>query len=345
MKVIHFHFGKDGGAERFFVNLANALNERGIEQKFIIRPGRIWRDDISDCGEVIEKHYSRISLSQFWLRRKVNRMLREFKPDALLAWMPRAARLIPAYPPAIKIARLGDFPKKIDHFKNCDVIVGNVPGIGERCRNLGWDKRVEIVSNFPRELSPEPVSRQSMNTPPDAFVISSAGRFVHRKGMDMLIRSVAKLDNAWLWLVGDGRELDNLKTLAQQVGLIDRLRFTGWQPEPAPYLAASDVFCMPSRHEPLGNVVLEAWKLGLPVVSTRSEGPSWFMRDGENGLLVDIDDVEAMAQAFRRLQNEKGLSQQIIKGGTNSIDNEFSKKVITDQYINLFSGKTGLLPL
>ena len=345
MKVIHFHFGKDGGAERFFVNLANALNERGIEQKFIIRPGRAWRDEISDCGEIIEKHYRRVSLSQFWLQRRVNQLLRDFKPDALLSWMPRASRLIPPYPQAIKIARLGDFPKKIDHFKNCDVIIGNVPGIGERCRNLGWDKRVEILSNFPRELSPEPVSRKSMNTPDDAFVISSAGRFVHRKGMDMLIRSVAKLDNAWLWLVGDGRELDNLKTLARQVGLNDRLRFTGWQSEPAPFLAASDVFCMPSRHEPLGNVVLEAWKLGLPVVSTRSEGPSWFMRDGENGLLVGIDDVDAMSQAFRRLRSEKGLSDQIIKGGTSSIDNEFSKKVITDQYIDLFSGKTGLLPL
>jgi glycosyltransferase involved in cell wall biosynthesis len=345
MKVIHFHFGKDGGAERFFVNLANALNERGIEQKFIIRPGRVWRDEISDCGEIIEKHYRRVSLSQFWLQRKVNQLLSDFEPDALLSWMPRASRLIPPYPQAIKIARLGDFPKKIDHFKNCDVIIGNVPGIGERCRNLGWDKRVEILSNFPRELSPEPVSRKSMNTPDDAFVISSAGRFVHRKGMDMLIRSVAKLDNAWLWLVGDGRELDNLKTLARQVGLNDRLRFTGWQSEPAPFLAASDVFCMPSRHEPLGNVVLEAWKLGLPVVSTRSEGPSWFMRDGENGLLVGIDDVDAMSQAFRRLRSEKGLSDQIIKGGTSSIDNEFSKKVITDQYIDLFSGKTGLLPL
>jgi glycosyltransferase involved in cell wall biosynthesis len=345
MKVIHFHFGKDGGAERFFVNLANALNERGIEQKFIIRPGRVWRDEISDCGEIIEKHYRRVSLSQFWLQRKVNQLLSDFEPDALLSWMPRASRLIPPYPQAIKIARLGDFPKKIDHFKNCDVIIGNVPGIGERCRNLGWDKRVEILSNFPRELSPEPVSRKSMNTPDDAFVISSAGRFVHRKGMDMLIRSVAKLDNAWLWLVGDGRELDNLETLARQVGLNDRLRFTGWQSEPAPFLAASDVFCMPSRHEPLGNVVLEAWKLGLPVVSTRSEGPSWFMRDGENGLLVGIDDVDAMTQAFRRLRSEKGLSDQIIKGGTSSIDNEFSKKVITDQYIDLFSGKIGLLPL
>ncbi len=345
MKVIHFHFGKDGGAERFFVNLANALNERGVEQKFVIRPNRIWRNQISDCGEIVENHYRRLSLSQFWLQKKIGRMLIEFQPDAILSWMPRASRLMPSYPDAIKIVRLGDYPKKLNHFNNCDVIIGNVPGIGERCRNLGWEKRVEIVSNFPKDLNPTPIPRETLKTPKDAFVVSSAGRFVHRKGMDALIRAVAKLDNAWLWLVGDGKEKDNLKSIAREVGLTDRLRFTGWQQEPAPFLAASDIFCMPSRHEPLGNVVLEAWELGLPVVSSRSEGPSWFMRDGENGLMIDIDDIEGFANAFDRLRNEPDLCKRIIEGGKNSIEKEFSKKAITDQYMNLFSGETGLFSL
>ncbi len=345
MRVVHFHFGKDGGAERFFVNLANALSERGIEQKFAIRPNRIWRDQIAGCGEIIENHYRRISLSQYWLQNKINKVLIEFQPDAIVSWMPRASRLMPSYPKAIKIVRLGDFPKKLTHFNNCDVIVGNVPGIGERCRNLGWEKRIEIISNFPNKLDPTPISRETMETPEDAFVVSSAGRFVHRKGMDTLVRAVAKLDNAWLWLVGDGKEKANLEAIAREVGLADRLRFTGWQLDPTRFLAASDIFCMPSRHEPLGNVVLEAWELGLPVVSSRSEGPSWFMHSGKNGLMVDIDDIDGFAIAFDRLRNEPDLCKQLIEGGRNTINKEFSKKVITDQYINLFSGKTGLLPL
>lgn len=345
MKVIHFHFGKDGGAERFFVNLANALAERGIEQKFVIRPNRIWRGEIADCGEIVENHYRRTSLSQFWLEWRVRKMAREFNPDAIVSWMPRASRLLPKHADALKITRLGDYPKKLDHFKNCDVLVGNVPGIGERCRNLGWQKRVEIVSNFPKPVEAVPVTRASMDTPQDAFVVSSAGRFVHRKGMDALIRAVAKLDNAWLWLVGDGKEKDNLVKIAKEVGLSDRLRFAGWQKEPAHFLSASDIFCMPSRHEPLGNVVLEAWSLGLPVVSSRSEGPSWFMRDEDNGLLVDIDDIEGFANAFSRLRESPKLRDKIVSGGNNSLDTVFSKKAITDQYLNLFSGKTGIFPL
>lgn len=345
MKVIHFHFGKDGGAERFFVNLVNALSERGVEQKFVIRPNRIWRHEIAPCGEIVENNYRRTSLSQFWLEWRVRKMAREFKPDAIVSWMPRASRLMPQYESAIKITRLGDYPKKLNHFKNCDVLVGNVPGIGERCRNLGWDKRVEIVSNFPKSVEVIPVTRASMDTPQDAFVVSSAGRFVHRKGMDALIRAVAKMDNAWLWLVGDGKEKDSLVRIANEVGLSDRLRFAGWQKEPAHFLAASDVFCMPSRHEPLGNVVLEAWSLGLPVVSSRSEGPSWFMRDGDNGLMVDIDDIDGYANALTRLRENPKLCDKIIAGGNKSLDTVFSKKAITDQYLNLFSGKTGIFPL
>ncbi len=345
MKVIHFHFGKDGGAERFFVNLANALNERGVEQKFVIRPNRIWREDIAACGEIIENHYRRTSLSQFWLEWRVKKMAREFQPDAIVSWMPRASRLMPNYADTIKITRLGDFPKKLDHFRNCDILVGNVPGIGERCRNLGWEKRVEIISNFPKPVKANPVTRASMGTPENAFVISSAGRFVHRKGMDALIRATAKLDNAWLWLVGDGKEKNNLVAIAREVGMSERLRFAGWQNEPAHFLAASNIFCMPSRHEPLGNVVLEAWSLGLPVVSSRSEGPSWFMRDGENGLLVEIDDIEGYAKAFERLRDNPQLCKKIIKGGNYSLETQFSKEAITDQYLNLFAGNKGIFPL
>ena len=220
-----------------------------------------------------------------------------------------------------------------------------MPGIGERCRNLGWEKRVEIISNFPKRVTPVAVSRSEMDTPDDAFVVSGAGRFVPRKGMDVLVRATAKLDNAWLWLVGEGKEKDNLVAIAKEVGMSERLRFCGWQKEPAHYLAASDVFCMPSRHEPLGNVVLEAWNLGLPVVSSRSEGPSWFMRDGENGLMVDIDDVDGFANAFTRLRDDGRLCGTIVKGGNHSLANEFSKKTITDQYLDLFTGKTGRHPL
>jgi glycosyltransferase involved in cell wall biosynthesis len=339
LKVVHAHFGKDGGAERFFVNLVNSLNEQGVEQKIVIRPNRIWRREIEHCGEILENHYRRVSLSGVMLEFRFRRLLREFKPDAVLSWMPRASRLMQKRDGAIRLARLGDFPKNLKHFGNCDALIANVPGIARRCRDLGWEKPVQIISNFPRQGSGKTIDRSKLGTPEDAMLVTAAGRFVPRKGFDLLIRAVARLDNAHLWLIGEGQEAGNLQRLASEAGASGRVHFVGWQDDPSAYVAASDIFCMPSRHEPLGNVILEAWSVGVPVVSSRSEGPSWFMRDGENGLLVEIDDVDGFATALERLRGDAALRKKIVEGGQETLARQFSKESITRQYMKLFSGQ------
>jgi len=339
MKVVHAHFGKDGGAERFFVNLVNALHEHGVEQKFVIRPNRAWRSEIDHCGEIIENHYRRVSISAVLLEFRFRRLLCDFKPDAIMSWMPRASRLMRKNGGAVKIARLGDFPKNLKHFGNCDVLVGNMPGIGWRCRELGWEKPVQIISNFPRDISNKKIDRSELDTPDDALLVTAAGRFVPRKGFDLLIRAVARLKNAHLWLIGEGQEAENLKNLAKERGANGRIRFVGWKDDPSPYVAASDIFCMPSRHEPLGNVILEAWSIGVPVVAARSEGPSWFMCDEDNGLMVAIDDVDGFANAFERLHSDDRLRNRIVEGGHETLARRFSKQAIAQQYMRLFSGQ------
>lgn len=56
---MHFHFGKDGGAERFFVHLLNGLAARGVQQRVVIRPGRAWKRDIDQSVEVFESQIGR----------------------------------------------------------------------------------------------------------------------------------------------------------------------------------------------------------------------------------------------------------------------------------------------
>lgn len=339
MKVLHLHFGKEGGAERFFVNLVNQLGKRGVEQRFVIRPRRSWTAQIMDLGPVIENDYRRISPTSYLLQWRVARMCKDWQPDAIMAWMPRAARLIPKHQGAIKLARLGDFPRHLQHFSRCDVLVGNTPDIGLHCQKLGWQKPMLTISNFPRPVTPLPVKRADHDTPDDAFLICGAGRFVPRKGMDLLVQAIAKMPGAWLWLVGDGVERPKLEALVQELGVGNRTRFIGWVGEPIHHLAAADVVGMPSRHEPLGNVVLEGWQACVPVVSTRSEGPGWFMRDGQNGLLTDIDHLEAFVAALTRVRNERGLAAKLVSGAQQTLSAQFSIKGIVDQYLALFSGK------
>ena len=186
-RVLHIHFGNDGGAERFFASLAQALGDRSVEQRFIIRPNRAWRGEIEGLGQLIEKHYRPLSPFSLLLKKRLRCMVREWRPNAIMAWMPRAARLLPDWPEAVKFTRLGDFPTKLKYFARCDVLVGNSPGISDRCKSLGWAGPVRTITNFPPEVTPQPVNRRELDTPEDAFVISGAARFVPRKGVDLLI--------------------------------------------------------------------------------------------------------------------------------------------------------------
>jgi glycosyltransferase involved in cell wall biosynthesis len=337
---MHYHFGKDGGAERFFVHLVNALAERGVEQTAFIRPDRLWRQDIEASARLVESNFRNLSLDRILLPIKALRMARAEKPDALFAWMPRASRLMPDYRGCIRISRLGDYPLRLNYFRNTDVLVCNTPGIADHVpHKLGWDRRVEVISNFTGTERVAPVDRAMLDTPADALVVMSMGRFVPRKGFHTLIEAIAKVPNAYLWLCGDGEQSDALKQLAAERGISDRVRFAGWQKDTRPFLAAADIFVMASSHEPLGNVILEAWAQGTPVISTRSEGPSWFMRQGENGLLVDIGHVDGFADAIKLLAGDAALRETLSIQGNRTLIGQFSKAAITDAYMDLFRQK------
>jgi len=338
-KILHMHFGKDGGAERFFVNLVQGFAERGLEQRFVTRPDRSWKSEIAHLGPIIENNYRRLSLSTPLMTWRVNRMIRAWQPDVIMAWMSRSSRLIPNYPGAVKLTRLGDYPRHLRHFRHNDLIVGNTPGIVDTCIEKGWTKPAIVVSNFAREVDPVAVDRASLGTPEDAFVISGSGRFVGRKGFDVLVRAAAKVPGAWLWLAGTGDREAELRALVAESGLAARTRFLGWVDEPMHFVAASDVFVMPSRHEPLGNVILESWKAGVPTISTRSEGPSWFATDEVDALLVEIDDVAGLAEAISRVRNDHDLAARLVAGGTATLEAKFTKDRVLDQYMDIFDGK------
>ena len=337
-RVLHLHFGKEGGAERFFVSLAQALAERGVEQRFIIRPNRSWGPEIAALGPVIRNNFGRISPVALLAHLQVEVLVRRWKPDAVMAWMPRAGRLLHRWPGVVKLARMGDFPQNLKHFGQCDVLVGNLPGIAQRCRDLNWQKPVLTISNFPRAVVPVPVARASLGTPDGVFLIAASGRFVPRKGFDVLVRAIARLPGAWLWLLGDGQERAALETLAQSLGVADRVRFAGWVPEPMHYIAAADAFVMPSRHEPLGNTLLEAWQAGVPTVSTRSEGPDWYMRDGIDGIVTAIDDDAAIAAGLGRIRDDRALGQTFVANARARLAERFSKDAVVDAYTRVFAG-------
>lgn len=141
-------------------------------------------------------------------------------------------------------------------------------------------------------------------------VILSAGRLVPQKDYPTLLRAFARLRErreARLIIVGKGREEAALRRLAKELGVEDDFDLPGFASNPYAWMARSDVFALSSRWEGLVNVVMEALGLGVPVVSTDCpSGPREILADGRFGLLVPMQDPQALADAIDQTLRGEG---------------------------------------
>lgn len=124
---------------------------------------------------------------------------------------------------------------------------------------------------------------------------------LERKGFDTLVKAVARLDDPRVKVLVVGRvDEDEYASLIAEHRLGDRVRFAGSSGDVAFQHAASDCFCLPTRYEPWGLVIVEALASGLPVVTTEVAGAALAVRDGETGrLLRSADDSDECADALR----------------------------------------------
>lgn len=336
-RIFHIHLGLDhGGAETFFVKLANAFSRRAIPQSAVVVKGRIWAPKLPKAGFDLHELPLRKGLRGFIDNLRIKRLVKQFKPDVVMVWMNRAARRAPAGP-WLTVGRLGGY-YNLKYYKKCDHLVGNTPDLVDYFVREGWPTaRSHMISNFPDMKAEAPVKRQDFDVPDTAPLLIALGRLEEMKAFDTLLDAVAKLPDAYLWLLGEGSLRGALTAQAEQLGIAHRVRLMGWIANPAAYIAAADIFVVPSRHEPLGNVILEAWALGKPVVSAASEGPKWLVQDGDNGLLVPVDDAGAMAHAIGQIAEHKELAQKLIAGGNRTLTEKFSESAIVEAYLDLFS--------
>ena len=235
-------------------------------------------------------------------------------------------------------ARLGGY-YNLKYYKKCDYLICNTNDIREYVLRMGWPgERAVYLPNFIGEDSLPPVERACFNTPEDQPLIVCVGRLHYNKAFDVIIEALVEIENACLWIAGDGPLAGELRRKAADCSVQERVRFLGWRDDISAILAAADVFVCPSRHEPLGNVILEAWATGVPVVAAASQGPSQLIVDGENGLLAPVDDPAKLAAAIKRVLQDQVLAARLKGKGKECYFKNFSRSVVVPQYIEFFSG-------
>jgi glycosyltransferase involved in cell wall biosynthesis len=147
--------------------------------------------------------------------------------------------------------------------------------------------------------------RDRFGIPDSAFVIGYLAQFVPNKDHATLVRAFAPLvRDGWpVYLLLAGNAIDKdcrvaVEALCRDLGVADRVFFPGFVDDPEVFLNSLDCLAFTSRMEAFGMAVIEAMSCGLPVIATRSEGPSEIVADGQTGALVPIGDASALTRAI-----------------------------------------------
>lgn len=195
-------------------------------------------------------------------------------------------------------------------WKHASAIVANSNGLRQLAH--AFDARFEIP------VIPNGIDLQAYTSTARDWSfprLLSVGRIVHQKGLDLAMQALGGLKElAWEWrIAGDGPQMQVLRSLANELGIADRVHFLGWQSREQLIKAyeQANVFLFPSRHEGMPNAMLEAMASGLPVIASCIAGSEELVLNDRTGYLVASEDVESLRTALRKFLIDPALREQM----------------------------------
>ncbi|PZP39954.1 MAG: glycosyl transferase [Pseudomonas fluorescens] len=348
LRVVHMiGAAKPGGAEMFAYRLLVAQHKRDeLDVLAIVREGGWLQGVLADAG-VPYKTAKFGGMFDFKTGREIRKICKDYQADVVQSWMNRATRFVPKGPWA-KVARLGGFYDLKYYTKKVDYLIGNTDEIVKYVVKHGWKaSHAEMIGNFVPNVSgrDEKVGlkvRGELGIPAGATVMMMAGRLHKVKGVDIALKALAQMPNDFiLLLVGDGPLRSELQSLAHELGMQNRVRWAGWQDSVTKFAAASDIWLAPSRHEPLGNTVLDGWVHEVPVIASNTGGLAMLVEEGVTGLRVEVEDIDGLRDAVLKLAKDKKLQAKLVKGGSDRLKRDYSEDAIVGQYVDYYNRITG----
>ncbi len=172
--------------------------------------------------------------------------------------------------------------------------LARIPGLSSRLRLIRNAVDVSEVDSIKNEAPETRAAREE-----GAFILGYIGQLIHRKGIDILLKALSILRglNFRLFVVGSGPLRERLEEMARDLGLVDRVVFTGYRADRLQLLRGFDLFVLPSRLEGIPRCLMEAMAMGKPVIASDIDGcRALIPNDGIQGLLFPAQDAQALAR-------------------------------------------------
>jgi len=352
LRLTHTMFSPGwGGAERFVVDLVRELARRGHTQQVVVRDAFPRADRLEAVGGV---RVDRVPARGNWdlpSLRRLKGLVADWGPDLIHAnlaratWMSgRVGRRL-----GVPVVTTAHNALKAKYCRNVDAFASITRSFAEVIASRGVPpERIEWIPNFstldPVD-APPPVERD-----PPRFV--ALGRFVPKKGFDVLLEALARVrddlldgsgdagagartDPPLLRLAGAGPEEAALRKRAAELGLEAAVEFTGWVEDVMAFLASGDVFVLPSRVEPFGIVMLEAMAAGKAIVSTRTAGPVEVL-DDDTAWLAEPGDARSLAEAMMAAATDRGGRRARARASLDLFRREYTADAVVPRYEALY---------
>lgn len=352
-KTVHIIGSKTmGGAERFCFRLISALNDFGTECIAFVRKGseveKNLPDAVSYLGLPMRTVWDPLSMIQ------IKRAIKRISPSVVQTYMGRATRLtrLKKGQLPIHVSRLGGY-YKLNGYRHAHAWIVNTKGLCDYLISNGFPKdKVFYVPNFVEEVDPKKIGskekvRKELGIPLDAWLLVTAGRFIPVKGHQYLIDAFLDLPDRirnrplYLAILGDGPLKGQYLEKIKGTGYEERIIFPGWVHKPERYYIASDMIVFPSLEmETLGNVILEAWAMKRPVVTSSFRGAREITEDKKDAIRVPCNDSNALKKAIQTLLDVDEMRVELALAGHAKVNSQFSKGVVLKRYYEIYEELT-----
>jgi glycosyltransferase involved in cell wall biosynthesis len=192
-------------------------------------------------------------------------------------------------------------------------------------------------------------ARRALDLPDGACIVGNAGWLIPRKRFDLFLKvasSIAKEKPGSLFVIaGEGPEEASLKALARQLGIADRVRWLGWQPDLLPFYRSLDLLLFNADWEALGRTPLEALAAGVPVVaSVLHGGLSEVLDDAHYPLLFGRHDMAQLTRAALDVLHDRSLAASLVGSGRARLEQVASAAGYADRVCSLLQSEVDLYP-
>ncbi|MBD2795682.1 glycosyltransferase family 4 protein [Xenorhabdus sp. 18] len=332
LAIVRQKYRPDGGAERFISRALEALDNDSLDLNVITRSWEGSRNPNWHVHLVNPFKWDRISREKrfaeaairIWQREKfdiVQSHERIAGCDVYRAgdgvhrrWLQQRARILPSWKSKLLFASryhryVMDAEKRMYFSPELKKVICNSEMVKrEVMEDFGLpDEKISVIYNaidqsqfFPVGETERIALRQKYAIPVQAKCFVYVGSGFERKGLKAAIEAISMTD-AYLVVIGQDKEEDKYKQLANSLGCHKQVRFFGVQKKTLPFYQIADGLLLPTLYDPFPNVILEAMACSLPVITSDTCGGAEFIVSGENGFVCNALDISALAESISSL--------------------------------------------